>query len=68
MANNPIWTAIVYGIFMWVTTVLIIVPLSSAPPIPFVFWKAVKAIIILIFMISLPLGIIAKRTTNQKLF
>lgn len=68
MSSFPISTAVLYGIFMWVTTVLIIVPLSSTPPIPFVFWKAVKAIMILIFMISLPLGIIAKRTTNQKPF
>ncbi|WP_257667020.1 hypothetical protein [Parapedobacter tibetensis] len=66
MATNPVATAVLYGISMWIITALIIVPLSSTPPLPFVFWKAVKAVLILIFMISLPLAFIAKRTADGK--
>lgn len=60
----PIITAILYGIFMWATTVLIIVPISETPPVPLTFWSAVKAILILIFTISLPLILIIKKTIN----
>lgn len=58
---NPITTVVIYGIFMWVITTLIIVPLSNTPSIPLSFWKAVKSILILIFTVSLPLYLIAKR-------
>lgn len=64
VALYPITTAVIYGIFMWVSTVLIIVPISDTPPVPINFWDAVKAILILIFMISLPLTFVAKRKTN----
>lgn len=66
MRTNPFITAVLYGILMWIITVLIIVPLSNTPPMPFVFWKAVKSVLILIFMISLPLVFISKRRTGEK--
>ncbi|WP_057936387.1 hypothetical protein [Algoriphagus resistens] len=66
IGTNPFTTAVLYGIFMWVITVLIIVPLSNTPAMPLVFWKAVKSVLILILMISLPLVFILKRRTGEK--
>lgn len=65
MRTNPFTTAVLYGIFMWIITVLIIVPLSDTPPMAFVFWNAVKSVLILFFMISLPLTFISKRSTGE---
>jgi len=65
MRTYPFATAILYGVFMWIITALIIVPLSNTPPMPFELLKAIKAILILIFMISLPLVYIAKGNTGR---
>lgn len=62
MTLYPILTVILYGIFMWVMTVLIIVPLSNTPTQTLEFWNAVKAILVLICMISVPLILIARRS------
>ena len=61
ISEYPVTTAILYGIFMWIVTVQVIVPLSNAHQIPFAFWKAIKAVVILILVIGLPLSSIAKR-------
>lgn len=60
MSTYPVLTAIIYGIFMWVVTTRIVMPLSNTPPGTFHFWKAVKAILILVVMIGIPLSFIAK--------
>ncbi|SMD37696.1 hypothetical protein SAMN04488029_3415 [Reichenbachiella faecimaris] len=65
LSTYPITTVILYGIFMWIITVLIIVPISNTPPVPLTFLRAIKAILILIFMISLPLVIVARKRTND---
>jgi hypothetical protein len=61
MSGYPIIAAVLYSIFMWITTVLIIIPMSNTPPVPITFWSASKAILILLLMISLPLSFINKR-------
>lgn len=66
MAEYPVSTAIVYSIFMWIVTTQVIMPLSNTPPMPFEYWKAVKAILILLFMMGLPLSFIAKRQFNPE--
>ena len=58
----PVPAAILYGIFMWAITQRVVVPLSNTPPGGgFHILKALKAIAILIVMISLPLTIIARK-------
>lgn len=60
MATYPVGTAILYGIFMWIITTRIVMPLSNTPKGgSFVWWKAIKAVSILIVMIGLPLSFIA---------
>jgi hypothetical protein len=67
LPKNKILTAILYGIFMWIVTVLIIIPLSNVPPRkPLEFWKVVKAISILIVMIGIPLVLIAGKYFRRK--
>ena len=62
MRQQPVLFAILYGIFMWAITTKLIMPLSNTPPAAaFVWWKALKAIGILILMISLPLTLIIRR-------
>jgi len=61
MAAHPVLTAIIYGVFMWVVTTRIVVPLSNTPKGTFVWWKALKAAAILIAMIGLPLSFIARK-------
>lgn len=65
MTSHPILTSILYSIFMWVSTVLILVPSSNAPAQPLILWNAIKAILILFFMISIPLRIISKRVQSD---
>ncbi|MEP2669759.1 MAG: hypothetical protein ABJH04_12225 [Cyclobacteriaceae bacterium] len=65
MRNYPVITAIMYSVFMWASTVLVILPMSDTPPLPLTFWSALKAILILIFMISLPLTFIARRKARH---
>ncbi|WP_462254326.1 hypothetical protein [Ferruginibacter sp.] len=62
LSKSRIVTAVVYGLFMWLVTTLIVVPLSNVPHTPLSdikFSKALKAIGILVFMIGLPLSLIA---------
>jgi uncharacterized membrane protein YagU involved in acid resistance len=62
LSKNRIVTAVVYGLFMWVVTTIIVAPLSNVPHTPLSaikFSKALKAIGILVFMIGLPLSFIA---------
>jgi hypothetical protein len=62
LSKNIIVTGLLYGIFAWVVTVLIIVPLSNTPPPPpFDMRKAAIAILILMFCIGLPIALIISR-------
>ena len=59
IGNYPVWSAIFYGIFMWLVTTQVVVRLSNTPPPgPLKILNALKAIAILIVMISLPLTLI----------
>lgn len=68
MASNRLIAGILYGIFIWTIMNRVVVPLSLAPQGPFVLWKAIKAALILICMIGLPLSFLAdkfmKRTSS----
>jgi len=61
-------TAILYGIFMWIATQLIVVPLSKIPTRPITVSGAFTAICILVVCIGIPLAWIADRKfdTNKK--
>lgn len=62
IAAQPIISAILFGLLMWTITTRIVLPLSNTPPAaPFKIGKALKAISILIVMISLPLTIIFRQ-------
>ena len=66
LSKNVILTGLIYGIFAWVVTTLIIVPLSNTPPpAPFDIRKAAVAILILIFCIGLPIAVIISRCYSK---
>jgi hypothetical protein len=51
-----ILTAFIFGMFAWLIMNLVVVPLSNTPKIPFNPIYAIKAMLILICMIGLPLS------------
>ena len=53
-------SAIIIGIIIWLIMNLVVVPLSNTPKYPFNPAYAIKAALILIFMIGFPLSIIFK--------
>jgi hypothetical protein len=58
-------TAVLYGIFMWIVTQLIVVPLSIIPSRPITASGALIAISILIVCIAIPLAWIAGSRFNS---
>jgi len=59
LSKSRIITALVYAIFIWIITNLVIVPLSNLPPVTFKTQNVLKAMLILFLMIGLPLSFIA---------
>jgi hypothetical protein len=66
LSKNRIMTGIVYGIFIWTVMNLLVLPLSNVPPIPFKSSRIIKAMLILIVMIGLPLSFIAYNYFHKK--
>lgn len=66
ISEHPFLSGIFYGIFMWMTTTRIIIPLSKIPAMPFHGWKSLKAIGILVAMIGWPLAYLMRAFMNQK--
>lgn len=60
---SPIFVGILYGIIIWAIMNRLVVPntLIGRPAVPPPVWKMLKAALILIVMIGLPLAHIAKR-------
>lgn len=61
LPNNKFLCGFLYGAFIWAIMNLIVVPLSAAPAFPFHLVKAIKAMLILIFMIGFPLSFLTGR-------
>lgn len=64
VSANPVIFAILYAVFMWTVTTRIVMPLSSVPQRSgggAFGWKEIKAILILLFMICIPLTLIARK-------
>lgn len=61
---NIILTAIIIGMVTWIVMNLIVVPLSNTPEIPFNWINSVKAMLILICMIGIPMAILFKKHYN----
>ncbi len=61
LRKNKILTGVGYGLFVWVVMNRVVVPLSNVPHFPFSISKALLAATILIFMIGLPISLMAHR-------
>jgi hypothetical protein len=66
LSKNKFITAVVYGIFAWMVTTLVIVPLSYIGKFPSDPTQATIAILILIFMIGLPLSLIIGKYHDRR--
>lgn len=58
---NIVLTAVILGMITWLVMNLVVVPLSNTPKFSFNPVYAIKAVLILICMIGLPLSIIFKK-------
>ncbi len=70
MYKNRIITAFIYGLFIWMVMNLVVVRLSNAPHAPLSAinpLKALKAYLILVVMIGVPLSFIAHKLYNAGL-
>ena len=61
LGENKIVAGLLYGIFAWVITTRVIVPLSRIPQPPFDLSKALVAILILMCFIGLPISLLANK-------
>lgn len=66
LSKNRIMTGIAYGIFIWTVMNLLVLPLSNVPPFAFKLSRMIKAVLILIVMIGLPLSFIAHNYFHKK--
>jgi hypothetical protein len=56
--KNLVITGLIYGMMVWAVMNLLVLPMSAAPPIPFVLKKAAIAMAILMVCIGLPISLI----------
>lgn len=61
IGKNKIITGILYGIFAWLVTTQVIVPLSAVQQGPFVLSKIWLPILILVLCIGLPISLMANK-------
>ncbi|MEO7924511.1 MAG: hypothetical protein ABIR30_12595 [Chitinophagaceae bacterium] len=61
IGKNKILAGLLYGIFAWLLTTQVIVPLSLITPQPLVLSKMIVAILILMSCIGLPISLMANK-------
>ena len=66
LSKNKIVTGILYGIFVWLAMNFVVLPLTAVPKSPFNATQAIVGTVILIFMIGLPISILANRYYSNK--
>ena len=67
LRRYKIVSGIVYGIFVWAVMNLIVLPMSNAYHAPFAWPSAIRAAVILIICIGLPISLITSRYFKSKL-
>lgn len=69
LSGKPIVFILLYAFFMWAVTHLVVMPLSKVPlegRTDLELWKIIKANLILIFMICVPLTLMARKCFPEK--
>ncbi|HEX8658151.1 MAG TPA: DUF1440 domain-containing protein [Hymenobacter sp.] len=61
VARYPLVAGAFYGLFIWVVMNLVVLPLSRLPAQPFHPLAALREALILVFMIGIPLALLASR-------
>jgi hypothetical protein len=64
--SNKYIAGVLYGIFVWLMMNLLVLPLTKIPGGPIYWDKALVGATILIFMIGLPISILAHRFYSQR--
>jgi uncharacterized membrane protein YagU involved in acid resistance len=63
---NSILLGFLYGAFIWSVMAFLVLPFTNAAQSPFVLYKAIISMLILIFAIGLPLSFLAKRFSRTE--
>jgi len=61
LSKNIIISGVVYGIFVWLVMNRVVVPLSNTPTLPFVVYKAIISVLILIFFVGIPIALVVHK-------
>lgn len=63
--KTVLW-GMVYGVVAWTIMNGLVIPLSKIGPVPFIWWKALINMIILMYAIGIPIALIAKKYYSHK--
>jgi hypothetical protein len=66
LTANKFIVGLLYGIFVWCVMNLIVVPLSQIPARPFQLQGAVINAVVLMFMIGLPISLMANKYYGKR--
>lgn len=66
LSRHKLAAGVLYGLFIWVVMNLIVVPLSRVPARPLHLLPALEEALILVFMIGVPLALLAGRHFTAK--
>ena len=61
LTRNFVLIGLLYGLLVWLIMNRVVVPMSETPAQPFVWRKAIVAMLILMFMIGLPIAWVTKK-------
>jgi uncharacterized membrane protein YagU involved in acid resistance len=66
-SKNKIVTGLAYGVVVWCIMNLVILPLSSAPALPFQTKGVIIGMLIIMFCVGLPIALFAHRYYSRRL-
>jgi uncharacterized membrane protein YagU involved in acid resistance len=61
LRKQKIISGLLYGVFVWLVMNLVVIPLSNASQAPFKWDSVLRAVLILMFCVGLPLSLITRR-------
>ncbi|NML23134.1 DUF1440 domain-containing protein [Pseudoflavitalea sp. G-6-1-2] len=66
LQRNAVLWGMVYGVVAWSIMNGLVIPLSHIGPVPFLWWKALVNIVILMYAIGIPIALIARKYYSRK--
>jgi hypothetical protein len=67
ISRHIILSGFLYGLFVWTVMNRLVVPMSKIPSQPFVWNRAIIAMLILVFFIGMPIALITKKYNPRRM-